>query len=128
MMVRVFSQVSKMIRAIRSLVTINKQFLTQLRGINLFRVLYIILLITQILLESDHGSYATIYLILIRRRFISIDFPALKLNIQLPPSIKCMGSAIRGMWLSYDHFSDYGSSFYLRKIVKKHTGNITIYI
>lgn len=30
-----------------------------------------------------------------------------------PPSIKCKDSAFRGVWLSYDNFSDYCPSFYI---------------
>lgn len=37
----------------------------------------------------------------------NIDFETLKLNMVLPSSIKCANAAIRGMWLNYDHLSDY---------------------
>ncbi|KAJ6632758.1 Dynein axonemal intermediate chain 7 like [Pseudolycoriella hygida] len=40
-----------------------------------------------------------------------IEFPLLELEITLPPSIKCKDSAIRVLWLSYDHFSDYCPSY-----------------
>lgn len=47
----------------------------------------------------------------LRRSFISIDFPSIRLNLSLPPSVKCKSGAIRGMWLNYDHFSDFCPSF-----------------
>lgn len=37
----------------------------------------------------------------------NIDFEKLKINMLLPSSIKCMNAAIRGLWLNYDHLSDY---------------------
>lgn len=37
----------------------------------------------------------------------NIDFETLKLSMVLPSSIKCSNAAIRGMWLNYDHMSDY---------------------
>lgn len=37
----------------------------------------------------------------------NIDFQVLKMNLVLPPAIKCFSSAIRGLWLNYDHMSDY---------------------
>lgn len=37
----------------------------------------------------------------------NIDFETLKLNMVLPSTIKCANAAIRGMWLNYDHLSDY---------------------
>lgn len=45
------------------------------------------------------------------RSYISIDFPSIRLNLSLPPSVKCKNGAIRGMWLNYDHFSDFCPSF-----------------
>ncbi|XP_053696746.1 dynein axonemal intermediate chain 7 [Sabethes cyaneus] len=36
-----------------------------------------------------------------------IDFPLLGFHLVLPAAVKCHHSAIRGLWLSYDHFSDY---------------------
>lgn len=33
------------------------------------------------------------------------------MEITLPPSVKCKDSAIRVLWLSYDHFSDYSPSY-----------------
>ncbi|XP_067635706.1 uncharacterized protein [Eurosta solidaginis] len=41
----------------------------------------------------------------------NIDFPALALQISLPISVELPNSAIRGLWLNYDHFSDYCASF-----------------
>lgn len=37
----------------------------------------------------------------------NIDFTLLKMNLVLPCSVKCFSSAIRGLWLRYDHKSDY---------------------
>lgn len=37
----------------------------------------------------------------------NIDFPTLHMNLLLPSAIKCFNSAIRGLWLNYDHMSDY---------------------
>lgn len=45
------------------------------------------------------------------RSYISIDFPSILLNLSLPPTVKCKNGAIRGMWLNYDHFSDFCPSF-----------------
>lgn len=45
------------------------------------------------------------------RSYISIDFPSIRLNLSLPPSVKCKSGAIRGLWLNYDHFSDFCPSF-----------------
>ncbi|XP_058826018.1 dynein axonemal intermediate chain 7 [Topomyia yanbarensis] len=36
-----------------------------------------------------------------------IDFPLLGFHLVLPAAVKCHHSAIRGLWISYDHFSDY---------------------
>ncbi|XP_031634411.1 protein CASC1-like, partial [Contarinia nasturtii] len=47
------------------------------------------------------------------KNYISIDFPSIRLNLSLPPSVKCKNGAIRGMWLNYDHFSDFCPSFYM---------------
>lgn len=44
------------------------------------------------------------------RTHTQIEFPLLELEITLPPSVKCKDSAIRVLWLSYDHFSDYSPS------------------
>ncbi|XP_043072312.1 dynein axonemal intermediate chain 7 [Drosophila grimshawi] len=43
-----------------------------------------------------------------------IDFPTIEMNISLPPTVLLQSSALRGLWLNYDHFSDYCSSFQLR--------------
>lgn len=42
-----------------------------------------------------------------------INFDNLGLQIMFPPTIKCRQSAFRGVWLSYDNFSDYCPSFYM---------------
>jgi cancer susceptibility candidate protein 1 len=39
-----------------------------------------------------------------------IEFPNIQMNLTLPPSVRCTGSAIRGLWLNYDHLSDYCNS------------------
>lgn len=62
----------------------------------------------------------------IYRKFTSIDFPALKLNLMLPPSIKLKTSAVRGMWLNYDHFSDYCPTFDLPVKIIKNLGLIEL--
>lgn len=46
-----------------------------------------------------------------RRSFISIDFPSIRLNLTLPPAVKSKKGAIRAMWLSFDHYSDYCPSY-----------------
>lgn len=40
-----------------------------------------------------------------------IDFPVLGFHLVLPAAVKCHHSAIRGLWLNYDHFSDYCPSY-----------------
>jgi len=37
----------------------------------------------------------------------NIEFPQLKMSLVLPPTVKCSSAAIRGLWLGYDHLSDY---------------------
>lgn len=37
----------------------------------------------------------------------AIEFSNIQMNLTLPPSVRCIGSAIRGLWLNYDHLSDY---------------------
>ncbi|KAM7349932.1 uncharacterized protein ACRADG_008658 isoform 2-T2 [Cochliomyia hominivorax] len=44
-----------------------------------------------------------------------IDFPFVEMQISLPPTVSLYSSALRGLWLNYDHFSDYCPSFKLRK-------------
>ncbi|CRK91757.1 CLUMA_CG005391, isoform A [Clunio marinus] len=44
----------------------------------------------------------------------SIDFPILHMNLLLPSVIKCISSAIRGLWLNFDHLSDYCQSGILK--------------
>lgn len=36
-----------------------------------------------------------------------IEFISLQMTLVLPPSVKCFNSAIRGLWLNYDHLSEY---------------------
>lgn len=36
-----------------------------------------------------------------------IEFSNIQMNMTLPSSVRCIGSAIRGLWLNYDHLSDY---------------------
>ncbi|ALC49871.1 CG15373 [Drosophila busckii] len=43
-----------------------------------------------------------------------IDFPIIEMNISLPPTVQLQSSALRGLWLNYDHFSDYCSSFQIK--------------
>lgn len=40
-----------------------------------------------------------------------VDFPLLNMDVTLPPPVKCLNTAIRVLWLAYDHFSDYCPSF-----------------
>lgn len=54
---------------------------------------------------------ANIFHFQICRSFITIDLPSIRLNLTLPPAVKCKKGAIRGIWLSFDHFSDYCSSY-----------------
>lgn len=37
----------------------------------------------------------------------NIEFQQIKMSLVLPSAIKCYNSAIRGLWLNYDHYSDY---------------------
>ncbi|XP_041771385.1 dynein intermediate chain CFAP94, axonemal isoform X2 [Anopheles merus] len=41
----------------------------------------------------------------------SIDFPSLGFHLTLPAAVKCHKAAIRGLWISYDHCSDYCPSY-----------------
>ncbi|XP_030378327.1 axonemal 84 kDa protein [Scaptodrosophila lebanonensis] len=43
-----------------------------------------------------------------------IDFPTIEMLISLPPTVQLQSSALRGLWLNYDHFSDYCSSYQLK--------------
>lgn len=43
----------------------------------------------------------------IKEEKTNIDFLALKMNLVLPSSVKLSNAAIRGLWLNYDHMSDY---------------------
>lgn len=48
-----------------------------------------------------------------QRSHTEITFPLLEMDITLPPSVKMMNTAVRVLWLSYDHFSDYCPSYSL---------------
>lgn len=37
----------------------------------------------------------------------NIEFPTLQMSLVVPSAVKCFNSAIRGLWLNYDHMSDY---------------------
>ncbi|CAO1434353.1 unnamed protein product [Diamesa hyperborea] len=41
----------------------------------------------------------------------NIDFSTIMVSLVLPPTVKCNSAAIRGLWLTYDHMSDYCHSF-----------------
>ncbi|EDV38571.2 uncharacterized protein Dana_GF19365, isoform C [Drosophila ananassae] len=43
-----------------------------------------------------------------------IDFPTIEMQISLPPTVHLQSSALRGLWLNYDHFSDYCASYNLK--------------
>lgn len=58
-----------------------------------------------------HLFVSPILFIETNRSHTEIEFPLLELEMTLPPSVKCKDSAIRALWLSYDHFSDYSPSF-----------------
>lgn len=49
--------------------------------------------------------------LLLRRRYIQIDFKSMRVNLSLPPSVTCKSGAIRAAWLNFDHFSDYSYTF-----------------
>ncbi|XP_050328523.1 dynein axonemal intermediate chain 7 [Bactrocera neohumeralis] len=49
-----------------------------------------------------------------------IEFPALTLQIALPISVELQSSAMRGLWLDYDHFSDYCDSFKAKRALPEH--------
>lgn len=44
----------------------------------------------------------------------NIEFPKLQMSLNLPSAVKCFNSAIRGLWLNYDHMSDYCHSAILK--------------
>ncbi|KAI9590175.1 hypothetical protein GQX74_008343, partial [Glossina fuscipes] len=44
-----------------------------------------------------------------------IDFPIMEMQLSLPPTVSLYDSALRGLWLNYDHLSDYCPSFTLKK-------------
>lgn len=72
-----------------------------------------------------HPSIAMIYF---NRSHTEIEFPLLDLEITLPPSVKCKDSAIRVLWLSYDHFSDYSPSYEIPFKVDTTIGNISQFL
>lgn len=37
----------------------------------------------------------------------SIEFTNIQMNLVLPTTVKCTNAAIRGLWVNYDHLSDY---------------------
>ncbi|KAH8420389.1 hypothetical protein KR009_009880, partial [Drosophila setifemur] len=43
-----------------------------------------------------------------------IDFPTIEMQISLPPTVYLQSSALRGLRLNYDHFSDYCASYSLK--------------
>lgn len=45
-----------------------------------------------------------------------MEFDLLKINVNLPPAIKLCKSALRAIWLNFDHFSDYCPSFTMPKL------------
>lgn len=45
-----------------------------------------------------------------------MEFPLLKLHVNLPPTIKLCKSALRAIWLNFDHFSDYCLSYKIPKL------------
>ncbi|XP_037931726.1 uncharacterized protein LOC119666515, partial [Teleopsis dalmanni] len=46
---------------------------------------------------------------------IEINFPMIEMEITLPPVVQLQLSALRGIWLNFDHLSDYCTSFNLKK-------------
>ncbi|XP_055842573.1 dynein axonemal intermediate chain 7 [Episyrphus balteatus] len=53
-------------------------------------------------------------------RHTEIEFPVIDMQITLPPSVKVTNCAFRGLWLNYDHFSDYCPTFRLFRHKKEH--------
>lgn len=47
---------------------------------------------------------------------MEMEFSLLKLHVNLPPTIKLCKSALRAMWLNFDHFSDYCPSYKMPKL------------
>lgn len=45
-----------------------------------------------------------------------MEFSLLKLHVNLPPKIKLCKSALRAIWLNFDHFSDYCPSYKMPKL------------
>lgn len=46
------------------------------------------------------------------------------MQISLPPTVSLYSSALRGLWLNYDHFSDYCPSFNIKKSRPDYISNI----
>jgi hypothetical protein len=44
----------------------------------------------------------------------NIDFSTIQMNLLLPSAVKCANSAIRALWVNYDHLSDYCFSTILK--------------
>lgn len=47
---------------------------------------------------------------------MEMEFNLLKLHVNLPPTIKLCKSALRALWLNFDHFSDYCRSYNMPKL------------
>lgn len=47
---------------------------------------------------------------------MEMEFGLLKLHVNLPPTIKLCKSALRAIWLNFDHFSDYCPSYQMPKL------------
>lgn len=45
-----------------------------------------------------------------------MEFSLLKLHVNLPPTIKLCKSALRAIWLNFDHFSDYCPSYKMLRL------------
>lgn len=37
----------------------------------------------------------------------NIEFPMIQMSLLLPSTVRCSNSAVRGLWVNYDHLSDY---------------------
>uniref|UniRef100_A0A1I8PE80 IC97/Casc1 N-terminal domain-containing protein n=1 Tax=Stomoxys calcitrans TaxID=35570 RepID=A0A1I8PE80_STOCA len=48
-----------------------------------------------------------------------IDFPLMTMQLSLPPSVSLYTAALRGLWLNYDHLSDYCPSYNIRRARNK---------
>lgn len=47
---------------------------------------------------------------------MEMEFSLLKLHVNLPPTIKLCKSALRAIWLNFDHFSDYCPSYQMPQL------------